>query len=131
MCFNDGTDVSVPNQAGPRSSIESDWFVDKATELGLTTFWLGVNDKNVDGEYYHSGAPQTYFKWAPNNPTGDDATKRACVQTGGVQGYDWDDTTCWSTNDVLCTHVTGKAVKVRLSDDQSHVTGRRRALIER
>ena len=110
-CSEDGTELPTP-----RSPVESDWFVDKSKELGLGTFWLGVNDRGAnEGEYKDQhGSPHNYFKWAPNNPTGDEPPEctsecaRDCVQTGGVQGWRWDDTKCWDKKDILCTQVTGK-----------------------
>ena len=108
MCAADGTDVNA-ELAAPRSPIENEWFVDKANELGLARFWLAVNDRTVEGQYkkYHA-SPHNYFNWANNEPTG--GTLSNCVQTGGFYGYKWDDTSCTKTRNVLCTHVTGKAV---------------------
>ena len=111
-CSEDGTELPAP-----RSPFESDWFVDKSKELGLGTFWLGVNDRDVEGEWRDQhGSPHNYFKWYGSNPTGDEPPEctsecqRDCIQTGGFYWHQWDDTKCWHAKDILCTRVTGKAV---------------------
>ena len=105
-CSEDGTDVQG-ELAAPRSPVENEWFVDKANELGLVKFWLGVNDRDVEGEYNNQhGSPHTYFNWANNEPNG--ANREDCVQTGISRGYEWNDISCNWTRNVLCTHVVGK-----------------------
>ena len=107
-CSEDGTDVKG-ELAAPRSPVENQWFVDKANELGLVKFWLGVNDRDVEGEYKNQhGSLHNYFRWKTNEPTG--VTVANCVQTGGGYGYQWDDDVCSKRKNLLCTHVVGKAV---------------------
>ena len=112
-CSQDGTDVNGELPA-PRSPTDNRWFVDKAHELGLNSFWLGINDRDVEGEYTNQhGSPHNFLRWNMRNPTGDsDTTERDCVRTGGAQGYKWDDIKCTNTIGVLCTNVKGKAVSI-------------------
>ena len=97
-----------PELLAPRNAIENEWFIDKANELGLGKFWLGINDRDAEGQYNDQhGSPHNYFNWANNEPTGTNGQN--CVQTGGGYGYKWDDVGCTTAKKVLCTHIVGKA----------------------
>ena len=109
-CSQDGKDVKgeLPT---PRSTIESEWYVHwaKGQRPAVGIFWLGVNDRDVVGEYTNQhGSPITYFNWAPNQPNQNGDEK--CVVTGGavMHAKKWRDTWCTSEKELLC--VVGKSV---------------------
>ena len=107
-CSEDGTDVKAELPA-PQSKIENWWYGDMAVGNGINKFWLGINDRDVEGEYNNQhGSPHTFFEWGFLKPEGDDMfTERDCVQHHGIS---WSDAECSVTNSILCTHVEGKAV---------------------
>ena len=110
-CSEDGLDVKAELPA-PLSQSEHYWYYAMATELGIDTrFWLGINDRDVEGEFRNQhGSPHNFFMWGFTEPS-DDRTndlwwgEEDCVQVPG-----WDDTDCLNTNDILCTYVEGKAL---------------------
>jgi hypothetical protein len=52
---------------------------DCGTRRATTEFWIGINDRNVEGTFvWQSGRPVTYTNWAsgePNNSGGEDCTE--------------------------------------------------------
>ena len=104
-CSQDGTDGVKAELASPRSSTENEWFVNKADQLGLGIFWLGVNDKINEGAWKtQHGLSQSYFNWHGGQPESifknDD-----CVGTNGKWGFNWNDYYCTSKLELLCTYV--------------------------
>ena len=111
-CSQDGTGAVKGRLATPHSLIENDWFHDKAKELDLGLFWLGVNDVNQEGLYRNGyGGNQRYFNWADNQPKASTASSSDCVDTGGGWNNKWNDADCNEKLDVLCTHVKRKYLK--------------------
>ena len=108
-CSEDGTNGVNGELPAPRSSVENHWFVDKANELGLSQFWLGVNDKDQEGEWRnHRGFTQRFFNWAPNEPNnkGKNSTVAHCGKAGGEYGKTWDDDSCKLVKKhLMCTYV--------------------------
>ena len=108
-CSQDGTSGVKGELATPLSSIENEWFVNKAKELGLGHFWLGVNDKDVEGTWTNLYGPQTYSNWNPGEPN--NYGNQDCALSGGGYGYKWDDATCdFKLPDLFCTHVEGESI---------------------
>ena len=110
-CYEDGANGVQGELPSPRSYIENKWFVDKADELGLGGFWLGVNDEDEKGVWMNGyGMRQNYSNWAPGEPRLSD--DKNCVNVGpGTWGgdYAWDDVSCGHSWGLLCTYVTGQS----------------------
>ena len=103
-CSWDGTSDGKGELPAPRSSAENEWFVNKAKQLGLSNFWLGITDKGREGTWTSQhNVPQGYFNWAagePNNQGNQD-----CAQAGGSwPGFSWDDDFCTKKIHLLCTY---------------------------
>ena len=109
-CSQDGTGGTKAELAAPRSSTENEWFVNKATELGLSYFWLGLTDEDLEGTWTNQhGLTQTYFNWDAGQP-GNSGNNEDCAATGGSWGYKWHDYTCASSSvrhNLLCTYIEG------------------------
>ena len=106
-CSEDGGELPMP-----RSSIENNWFVDRANELGLGSFWLGVTDEEVEGTWNNqNGLPQTYLNWASRQPD-NSGNNQDCVRTSGGYGYQWDDVPCNLKGfHLLCAYGEGKSTR--------------------
>ena len=107
-CSQDGTDGVKGELAAPRSSTENEWFVNKANQLGVGIFWLGVNDKVNEGAWKTQyGNPQSYFKWHGGQP--DNSGNEDCVGTNLPRawngGFNWNDYSCATGLELLCTYV--------------------------
>ena len=106
-CSQDGTGGTKAELAAPHSSTENEWFVDKAAALGLSTFWLGITDTELEGTWKNQhGLSQSFFNWWPGQPD-NAAGNQDCAATGGTWGYKWDDGTCTYPLHLLCTHIEG------------------------
>ena len=113
-CSQDGTNDFKAQLAAPRSSVENEWFVNKANELGVDEFWLGITDKDREDTWKtQHGLPQNYFNWdsdlfgqQPSNAGGNED----CVLTNGRWGFNWNDETCTSKKNLLCTRIQGKSL---------------------
>ena len=109
-CSQDGTGAVKAELAVPRDFTESEWFANKATELGLGIFWLGLNDIDVEGTWTDTqGRTQIYFNWAAGQPSGGG---QHCATSGGQWGSGWDDDGCsvhdtFGQRHLLCTYVEG------------------------
>ena len=112
MCSGDGTDVKAELPA-PLNSFENELLKNKASDLGVTgSFWLGINDRDMEGVYRDQhGSLHNYFRWGSNEPTPDNSGGiiRDCVQKKSSAST-WETTSCFLTNDVICTRVEGKAI---------------------
>ena len=108
-CSQDGTGDVKGELATPLSSTENEWFVNKAKELRLGAFWLGVTDKDVEGTWTNLYGRQTYFNWYAGEPNNHGQAGQDCAKAGGDHlGHKWDDGTCGGKlQDLLCTQVEG------------------------
>ena len=109
-CSQDGSGAVKGELAAPHNSIENNWFVDKAKELGIGSsgslrFWLGVNDIGEEGSYKNQhGTSQNYFNWVNGSPTSS-KTEHDCVRTSNTYKYNWYEVSCTGIGNVLCTYV--------------------------
>lgn len=65
-CKADGNNVHLPM---PRSAAENQWYKNYAAKVNIPSFWLGINDVDIEGEWRtDNGDLQAYFNWHPNQP---------------------------------------------------------------
>ena len=107
-CSRDGKDVKAELPA-PLSKVEHDLFTTYAEEFLDLVIWLGVNDREVEGEFRNQhGSLHTYFNWADNEPSG--GADKDCVKSGTFLWDQWKDALCTEKRYLLCTHILGKDV---------------------
>ena len=107
-CSQDGTNGVKAELPTPRSLIDNDWFYNKANELGLEVYWLGVNDKRKEGTWEtQHGVEQNYFNWLDGQPWAPVGIEADCVVTGGNHfNNQWNDDPCHTSHkNLLCVHV--------------------------
>ena len=103
-CSSDANYIHLPI---PTSATQNQWFWNYAQHVGLSSYWLGISDVAVEGQWRtDNGDLQTYFNWRSSEPNNSGGNQHY-VYTGGswAPNGKWDDDSPTSTRYVLCTYI--------------------------
>ena len=122
-CSEDGTNGVKAELPNPTGLVDNEWFRNKADELGLGPFWLGINDKGKEGTWEtQHGVKQTFFNWIRWGPMG---TEEDCVmsdrsrQSNYVNYWEsvWHNEKCSRKLELLCTYTERNGEFITISDE--------------
>ncbi|CAH1795136.1 unnamed protein product, partial [Owenia fusiformis] len=95
---------------------EADWFEAYRSSIsGLTYIWIGLNDRETEGEWIWSdGSYIGFLNWKLSEPNGHIASN--CTQIKAINKGKWDDISCDYENSFIC-EATLPDVDVPCQDD--------------
>ena len=90
----------------PRSDAENQWYQSYAAKVNIPSFWLGINDVDVEGEWRtDNGNLQTYFKWHSNQPNSSGKNQDYAHTNHNTDGTWGDHSKEEGEFHVLCTYI--------------------------
>ena len=100
QCKADGAHLPIP-----KTEAENQWYKNYAAKVGLSYYWLGISDNDLEGEWKtDKGDLQIYSNWngnEPNNYRGNEDYVAVKVDNG--KWLDVPDT--WGHSKLLCTFI--------------------------
>ena len=96
---------------------EQAFIVSEARKHDEDQFWIGFNDKRVEGKFeWSNGSPATYTYWnsgEPNNLYNED-----CAELDKHKRYKWNDLRCTHALFFICERARGKEKLINCYDHQ-------------
>ena len=100
LCSREASYLHLP---APTSEAQNQWYLEYAKSVGLEDYWLGITDKDREGEWMNDrGDPQTYFDWAQGQPDDRRGDRNKAI---AVVDKSWDDVKWYSKHQVLCSYI--------------------------